>query len=386
MKLILNEEQQMLRDSAKDFAEQKTPVSHFRGLRDNKDPLNWDKEIWKEMVDLGWSGILIPEEFGGSDFGLAGISVIMQEVGKTLTPSPLFATAVLGASAITSFGTQDQKSKYLPLIASGEITTALAVDEESHHAPANTITKAELVNDKWILNGKKKFVVDGASADVLIILARTSGAKGENTGLTLFILDANAKGVEVIKTDMADCRNYANIVLNNVAVDKTAILGDQESGGEAVDKILDEGRIALASEMLGNSEAAFEMTINYLKERKQFGVHIGTFQALQHRAAEMFCEIELTKSAVMAAMQGADENNNDLQRMASLAKSIAGETLYLVSNESVQMHGGIGVTDEYDIGFFMKRARVAEVIFGGANFHQERYANLSNFLRIIKLL
>ena len=379
MKLILNEEQQMLRDSAKDFAEQKTPVSHFRGLRDNKDPLNWDKEIWKEMVDLGWSGILIPEEFGGSDFGLAGISVIMQEVGKTLTPSPLFATAVLGASAITSFGTQDQKSKYLPLIASGEITTALAVDEESHHAPANTITKAELVNDKWILNGKKKFVVDGASADVLIILARTSGAKGENTGLTLFILDANAKGVEVIKTDMADCRNYANIVLNNVAVDKTAILGDQESGGEAVNKILDEGRIALASEMLGNSEAAFEMTINYLKERKQFGVHIGTFQALQHRAAEMFCEIELTKSAVMAAMQGADENNNDLQRMASLAKSIAGETLYLVSNESVQMHGGIGVTDEYDIGFFMKRARVAEVIFGGANFHQERYANLSNF-------
>ena len=379
MKLILNEEQQMLRDSAKDFAEQKTPVSHFRGLRDNKDPLNWDKEVWKEMVDLGWSGILIPEEFGGSDFGLAGISVIMQEVGKTLTPSPLLATAVLGASAITSFGTQDQKSKYLPLIASGEITTALAVDEESHHAPANTITKAELVKDKWVLNGKKKFVVDGASADVLIILARTSGAKGENTGLTLFILDANAKGVEVIKTDMADCRNYANIVLNNVAVDKTAILGDQESGGEAVDKILDEGRIALASEMLGNSEAAFEMTINYLKERKQFGVHIGTFQALQHRAAEMFCEIELTKSAVMAAMQGADENNNDLQRMASLAKSIAGETLYLVSNESVQMHGGIGVTDEYDIGFFMKRARVAEVIFGGANFHQERYANLSNF-------
>ena len=379
MKLILNEEQQMLRDSAKDFAEQKTPVSHFRGLRDNKDPLNWDKEVWKEMVDLGWSGILIPEEFGGSDFGLAGISVIMQEVGKTLTPSPLLATAVLGASAITSFGTQDQKSKYLPLIASGEITTALAVDEESHHAPANTITKAELVKDKWVLNGKKKFVVDGASADVLIILARTSGAKGENTGLTLFILDASAKGIEVIKTDMADCRNYANIVLDNVKVDKAAILGDQESGGEAIDKILDEGRIALASEMLGNSEAAFEMTINYLKERKQFGVLIGTFQALQHRAAEMFCEIELTKSAVMAAMQGADENNNDLQRMASLAKSIAGETLYLVSNESVQMHGGIGVTDEYDIGFFMKRARVAEVIFGGANFHQERYANLSNF-------
>ena len=379
MKLVLNEEQQMLRDSAKDFAANRTPVNHFRSLRDNNDPLNWDKDVWKEMVDLGWSGILIPEEFGGSDFGLAGISVIMQEVGKTLTPSPLFATAVMGASAINTFGTQEQKAEYLPKIAAGNITTAIAIDEESHHAPFNSMAQAELVGDEWVLNGKKKFVVDGASADILIVLARTSGVKGDKAGLTLFIVDANHTGVEIIKTDMADCRNYANIVLDNVTISKDALLGDQESGGEAIDKILDEGRIALSAEMLGNSEAAFEMTLNYLKERKQFGVLIGTFQALQHRAAEMFCEIELTKSAVMAAMQGADENNNDLQRMASLAKSIAGETLYLVSNESVQMHGGIGVTDEYDIGFYMKRARVAEVIFGGANFHQERYANLSNF-------
>ena len=379
MKLVLNEEQQMLSDSAKDFAANRTPVNHFRSLRDNNDPLNWDKDVWKEMVDLGWSGILIPEEFGGSDFGLAGISVIMQEVGKTLTPSPLFATAVMGASAINTFGTQEQKAEYLPKIAAGKITTAIAIDEESHHAPFNSIAQAELVGDEWVLNGKKKFVVDGASADILIVLARTSGVKGDKAGLTLFIVDANDAGVEIIKTDMADCRNYANIVLDNVTISKDALLGDQESGGEAIDKVLDEGRIALSAEMLGNSEAAFEMTLNYLKERKQFGVLIGTFQALQHRAAEMFCEIELTKSAVMAAMQGADENNNDLQRMASLAKSIAGETLYLVSNESVQMHGGIGVTDEYDIGFYMKRARVAEVIFGGANFHQERYANLSNF-------
>ena len=379
MKLVLNEEQQMLSDSAKDFAANRTPVNHFRSLRDNNDPLNWDKDVFKEMVDLGWAGILIPQEFGGSDFGLAGISVIMQEVGKTLTPSPLFATAVMGASAINTFGTQEQKAEYLPKIAAGNITTAIAIDEESHHAPFNSMAQAELVGDEWVLNGKKKFVVDGASADILIVLAMTSGIKGDKAGLTLFIVDANHTGVEIIKTDMADCRNYANIVLDNVKISKDALLGDQESGGEAIDKILDEGRIALSAEMLGNSEAAFEMTLNYLKERKQFGVLIGTFQALQHRAAEMFCEIELTKSAVMAAMQGADENNNDLQRMASLAKSIAGETLYLVSNESVQMHGGIGVTDEYDIGFYMKRARVAEVIFGGANFHQERYANLSNF-------
>ena len=193
MKLILNEEQQMLKDSAKDFAENRTPVNHFRSLRDDNDPQNWDKEVWKEMVELGWSGILIPEEFGGSDFGLAGISVIMQEIGKTLTPSPLLATAVLGASAINTFGTQEQKAEYLPKIASGEITTALAVDEESHHAPSNTLTKAELVGDEWVINGKKKFVVDGSSADVLIVLARTSGVKGENAGLTLFILNAKTR-------------------------------------------------------------------------------------------------------------------------------------------------------------------------------------------------
>jgi alkylation response protein AidB-like acyl-CoA dehydrogenase len=178
---------------------------------------------------------------------------------------------------------------------------------------------------------------------------------------------------------MADSRNYANIVFNDVKVDESNILGDLETGGETVDDILDIGRIAIASEMLGNAESAFETTLDYLKQRKQFGVLIGSFQALQHRAAEMFCELELTKSSVMAAMRAADENSNELQRMSSLAKTVAGETLHLVSNEAIQMHGGIGVTDEYDIGFFLKRARVAEQIFGSSKFHTERYANLSGF-------
>ena len=178
---------------------------------------------------------------------------------------------------------------------------------------------------------------------------------------------------------MADSRNYANITFSDVEVPKKDILGDAEAGGEAIENILDIGRIAIAAEMLGNAEAAFESTVNYLKERKQFGVLIGTFQALQHRAAEMFCEIELTKSSVMAAMQGADNNSNELQRLASLAKTIAGETLHLVSNEAIQMHGGIGVTDEYDLGFYLKRARVVEQIFGSSKFHTERYANISGF-------
>ena len=379
MKLVLTEEEQFLKDTAKNFAEERCPISHFRSLRDNNDPNLWDKDIWKEMTSLGWPGILIPEEYGGSNFGITGISVILEECAKTLTPSPLFATGVLGAFSITNFGNDDQKQDYLPKISSGDLTTGLAVDESSHHNPADTEMVAKKEGKKFILNGKKTFVIDGASADLLIVLARTSGNKGESSGLTLFLIDSNNTGIEKIKLDMADSRNYANINFNNVEVSAKNILGDEETGGETVENILDIGRIAIASEMLGNAEAAFETTLDYLKQRKQFGVLIGSFQALQHRAAEMFCELELTKSSVMAAMKAADEGSNELQRLSSLSKTMAGETLYLVSNEAVQMHGGIGVTDEYDIGFFLKRARVAEQIFGSAKFHTERYANISGF-------
>ena len=379
MKLVLTEEEQFLKDTAKNFAEERCPISHFRSLRDNNDPNLWDENIWKEMTALGWPGILIPEEYGGSNFGITGISVILEECAKTLTPSPLFATGVLGAFSITNFGNDDQKKNYLPKISSGDLTTALAVDESSHHNPADTEMVAKKDGKKFILNGKKTFVVDGASANLLIVLARTSGNKGESSGLTLFFVDSNDDGIEKIKLEMADSRNYANINFNNVEVSANNILGDEETGGETVENILDIGRIAIASEMLGNAEAAFETTLDYLKQRKQFGVLIGSFQALQHRAAEMFCELELTKSSVMAAMKAADEGSNELQRLSSLSKTMAGETLHLVSNEAVQMHGGIGVTDEYDIGFFLKRARVAEQIFGSAKFHTERYANISGF-------
>ena len=238
---------------------------------------------------------------------------------------------------------------------------------------------AKKSSDEYVLSGKKNFVIDGTSSDLLIVLARTSGEKGDSTGLTLFLVDANNIGINRIKLDMADSRNYANISFDNVKIPSQNILGDIEAGGETIDDILDIGRIAISAEMLGNSESAFETTIDYLKQRKQFGVLIGSFQALQHRAAEMFCEIELTKSSVIAAMRAADERSNDVQRLSSLAKTVAGETLHLVSNEAIQMHGGIGVTDEYDIGFFLKRARVAEQIFGSAKFHTERYANLSGF-------
>ena len=379
MKLVLTEEEQFLKDTAKNFADERSPITHFRALRDNNDPLLWDKDLWSEMTKLGWPGILIPEDYGGSNFGVTGISVILNECAKTLTPSPLFATGVIGAYSITNYGTEKQKEFYLPKIVNGELTTALAIDESSHHNPADTEIIAKKKGSSFIINGKKTFVIDGASADLIILLARTSGIKGDMTGLTLFLVDANSNGIDRRKLDMADSRNYANINFKNVEIPDSDILGDLETGGETIENILDIGRIAMASEMLGNAEAAFETTLDYLKQRKQFGVLIGSFQALQHRAAEMFCEIELTKSSVMGAMKAADEGSNELQRLSSLAKTMAGETLHLVSNEAVQMHGGIGVTDEYDIGFFLKRARVAEQIFGSSKYHTERYANLSGF-------
>ena len=379
MKLVLTEEEQFLKDTAKNFADERSPITHFRALRDNNDPLLWDKDLWSEMTKLGWPGILIPEDYGGSNFGVTGISVILNECAKTLTPSPLFATGVIGAYSITNYGTEKQKEFYLPKIVNGELTTALAIDESSHHNPADTEIIAKKEGSSFIVNGKKTFVIDGASADLIILLARTSGIKGDMTGLTLFLVDANSNGIDRRKLDMADSRNYANINFKNVEIPDSDILGDLETGGETIENILDIGRIAMASEMLGNAEAAFETTLDYLKQRKQFGVLIGSFQALQHRAAEMFCEIELTKSSVMGAMKAADEGSNELQRLSSLAKTMAGETLHLVSNEAVQMHGGIGVTDEYDIGFFLKRARVAEQIFGSSKYHTERYANLSGF-------
>ena len=379
MKLILTEEQQFLKDTAKNFARDKTPVTHFREMRDSENSQCWDDAIWKEMVELGWSGILIPEKFGGSEFGMAGISVIMQELGKTLTPSPILSTSVLGVSTVDMLGSDEQKSNFLPKIVSGEITTALAIDEGNHHNPFDVETTANLEGDHWVLNGNKVFVIDGASADIILIVARTSGKARESNGISVFAANKDAKGLNISKISTADSRNYANLEISDLKLEQSTLLGEQDLAGETIEKILDLGRIAISAEMLGNTEEAFEVTVNYLKERKQFGVQIGSFQALQHRAAKMFCEIELTKSAVIAAMHAADENSNELERLSSLAKFQAGETLHLVSNEAIQMHGGIGVTDEYDIGFYLKRARVAEQIFGTSEYHQARYANISGF-------
>jgi len=379
MKLVLTEEQQFLKDTAQQFARDKTPVEHFRKLRDANDQQKWSQDIWMEMVELGWSSILIPEEYGGSEFGVSGLCVVLQELGKTLTPSPLFATGVLGVSAINALGSDQQKKDLFSGILDGSITTALAIDEKPHHNPSEITTSAKKDGDKYLINGKKIFVIDGASASHIIVITRTSGNEDSIEGLTAFVIPSNSSGLKISSLSLADSRNYAAVEFDNLEVSMDSLLGEEGAASGALESILDHGRIAMAAEMLGMTEEAFEITNNYLKERKQFGVLIGSFQALQHRAAKMFCEIELSKSTILAAMFAADSNSNDLGRLASLAKFQVGETLHEVSNESVQMHGGIGVTDEYDIGLYLKRARVAEQIFGSADFHQNRYADISGF-------
>ena len=376
MTLTLSEEQAFLKDTAKKFAQEKTPTTHFREIRDNENPECFDRKIWQEMAAQGWSGILVPEEYGGSNFGLAGIGVVLEELGRTLTPSPLFATSVVCATILNKAGNDSQKKEFLTKIASGEVTMAFALEEGPRHKPFSINLEAKKDGKNFILNGKKNFVIDGGFADYIIVVARTSEKEDH---LSLFILAKDVKGLNIIPTTMVDHKNAANIEFKEVIIPEANLLGAQNDAKEIIEETLDISRAALSAEMLGGALEAFDITLNYLKEREQFGEKIGSFQALQHRAALMFTDLELCKSCVIEALTAYDEGSNDLQRIVSLAKSKIGETFFNVSNEGVQMHGGVGVTDEYDIGLYMKRARVAEQTFGNSEYHRNRYAELTGY-------
>ena len=381
MPMILNEEQNMLKDTAKDFCTNSTPIDRLRKLRDEDNPDGFDRDTWAAMVELGWAGIPFPEEHGGLAFGYKGLGVVTEETGRTLAASPLYATVWVAGTAINIGGSDAQKSELLAKIASGGLLMALALEESHRHNPYGIAMTAEASGDGFTLNGSKTFVLDGHVADKLIVAARTSGAAGDRDGITLFIVDRTATGVEVTRTRMADSRNAANLVCTDVSVAKEAVLGVKDNGADVLDPTLDIARIGIASEMLGSLQECFERTIQYLKEREQFGVPIGSFQALKHRAADMFCEVELAKSCVLEALTALDEQRDreEIAKLASLTKAKVGETYHLVSREGIQMHGGIGMTDEFDIGFFIKRAAVSEQTFGDVNFHRNRYGELEGY-------
>ena len=382
MALVLSEDQQLLKDSAKNFCEQNAPVSVLRGLRDSKDEQGYDQTIWSQMIDLGWAGMAIPEAYGGFDFGYGGLGVVLEETGKTLVSSPLISTVLAGATAIVQLGSETQKQDLLPKIVAGELLTAIALDEHVIHNPSKIATTATRIEDGYSLNGSKTFVLDGHIANMLIVVARTSGETDSEQGISLFLVDANAKGLNVARTIMVDSRNCSNIQFNNVAVAEDALLGELDQGFNGLDTVLDIARIGIAAEMLGSMQTVFESILEFLKQREQFGVLIGSFQGLQHRAAEMYSEIELCKSAVRAALAGLDDPDTtqaEIAELASMTKAKLSEVFFLVSNEGIQMHGGIGMTDEFDVGFFIKRARVAQQFLGDASFHRDRYATLNGF-------
>ncbi len=382
MALTLNQDQQLLKDSAQSFCQHNAPVSMLRKLRDSKDSDGFDRQLWQQMIALGWAGMAIPEAYGGFDFGYGGLGVVLEETGRTLVSSPLISTVLVAATVINELGSEQQKQDLLPKIVAGELLIALALDEQTSHAPNRIATTASKSGADYILNGRKTFVLDGHVAQQLIVVARTSGETDSEAGISLFLLDSNAEGVNCQRSWMVDSRNSAQLEFVNVKLGANALLGELDKGFDGLDRALDVARIGIAAEMLGSIQTVFESILQYLKQREQFGVLIGSFQGLQHRAAEMYSEIELCKSAVRAALAGLDDPQKsriEIAVLASVAKAKLSEVFFLVSNEGIQMHGGIGMTDEFDIGFFIKRARVAQQYLGDAVFHRDRYATLNNF-------
>ena len=379
MALVLTEEQSMLRDSARGLISDKAPVSHLRQLRDIKDETGFSRDLWKAFAEMGFAGLLIPENFGGSGLGCVEAGVLMEEIGRTLMPSPFLSTAVLAASALSRGGNEAQKSAYLPKISNGSLLAALAVDEGAKHRPLQTGLQAVRSGNGFRLSGAKGFVVDGHTADLLIVAARTGGAAGERNGLTLFLVDPRAKGVAIERTAMVDSHNAARIEFGNVEVNADQVLGEVDQGRALLEGLLNIGRGAVASEMVGLSEEVFGRTITYLKERKQFGKLIGEFQALQHRAAELYIDIEITRAAVLKALQTLDGDFDKAAAAVAVAKARAGTTATRAVQEGVQMHGGMGMTDQFDIGFFMKRARVCQELFGDSNYHADQLARMKSY-------
>ncbi|HEX4098621.1 MAG TPA: acyl-CoA dehydrogenase family protein [Caulobacteraceae bacterium] len=376
---VLTEEQSMLRDAAKTWTQEKSPVSAFRKMRDSGQPLAYDPAVFNEMAEMGWTGVIIPEEYGGSDFGYLSLGLVLEELGRTLTASPLLSTALAASSALILGGSSAQKEAWLPKIAAGETVGTLAIEEGAHHAPEKVALAATKSGAGYSLSGTKTFVLEGMAAGLLIVSARTSGKPGDKDGITLFLVAGDAKGVSRKQLKLADSRGAAVITFDKVEVGADGVLGEEGKGWDLLEKVLDRARAGLSAEMLGSAIQAFETTLDYLKTRVQFGQVIGSFQALQHRAAKMFTDLELARSCVEAALTAIDNDSPDVPELVSLAKAKVGDTLHLVSNEMVQMHGGIGMTDAHDAGFYLKRARAAEAAYGGQAYHRDRYARINGY-------
>lgn len=374
MPLYLTDEQAMLRDTAKDFVAEHGPVSHLRALRDGKDAAGFSRALWKQFAEMGFTGVLVPEADGGLGLGHVEAGVVLEEVGRNLTPSPFLTTAVAAVEALKGSA---QRELWYPGIVAGDTIAALAIDEGPKHRDAIAMRAARSGNG-FKLTGAKQFVTHGHVADLVLVAARTAGAPEDKDGVTLFAVSRDAAGLSADGQRLADSSIAARLQFDGVEVDADAVIGEVDAGRDPLNALLAAGRTGASAEMLGVGGGAMDMTVAYLKERKQFGVTIGSFQALQHRAAHLYSEMEVARAAVLKAQQLLDAGGDSAEAV-SVAKAMTGLATTLAVQEGVQMHGGIGMTDEFDVGLYMKRARVLAEMFGDTNFHADAIARAAGY-------
>ena len=374
---LLTDDQKLIQDTARSFlAEEGSIARQLRHWRDTGCSDGFGTALWKQFAELGLTGICIPESAGGAGMGATEAGLVLEEIGRNLTPSPFLTTAVAAVRALESSA---QADRWFPGILAGETVAALAVDEGKHHDPKGVALEAKRSGNGFALSGAKQFVVHGKAADVILVAARTAGSPGETDGITLFAVEKGASGLEVESLTLADSSKAARLTFDNVEVDADAVVGEVDGGWAPLSRALNAGRAGAAAELVGVAAGASDMTFEYLKQRKQFGKLIGEFQALQHRAAHLYGEIEIARAAALKAAELLDAGNPGAELMVSVAKAKAGRASALAVQEGVQMHGGIGMTDEHDIGLYMKREAVLSELFGSPRFHASRVAELSGY-------
>ena len=375
MPLYLTDDQTMLRDTARDFVADAAPPAHLRQLRDSNDPTGFSRELWKQFAEMGFTGILIGEDQGGLGLGHVEAGVVLEEIGRNLSPSPFLATAVAAVAALK--GTA-QAERHFPGILTGDTVAALAIDERAKFGTGIAMT-AERSGNGFKLSGAKQFVTHGHVADLILVAARTAGSASDRDGITLFAVDRDAAGLSATPERLADSSLAARLTFDGVEVDADAVVGEVDAGGGPLGRLLAAGQTGAAAELVGVGGGAMDRTVDYLKQRKQFGTLIGSFQALQHRAAHLYSEMEVARAAVLKAQQLLDAGSDQADDAVHVAKAMSGLATTLAVQEGIQMHGGIGMTDEYDIGLFMKRARVLAEMFGDANYHADALARASGY-------
>ncbi len=371
MALVLNEDEVMLKETAEGFFADKAPVTALRKLRDERDETGFDRALWAEMADMGFAGVVVDEDNGGVDMGFMAAGLLAEQMGRNLSASPFLSTSILAATALRASDNAEQKAKWLSAISSGEAVMAVALDEGAKHNPHGIQTRAEKSGNGFKISGAKAMVVDGHVADQMIVAARM-----DDDQIGLFLVDPKTSGVDVERTIMVDSRNAARVEFDNVEITGEALLG---AGDEVLNKVLSAGRAVVAAELLGAGGAAFESTVAYIKERKQFGKIIGEFQGLQHRASHLYSEYQLARSAVLASLTALDEGDENAPKYCAMAKAKLANFARLAAQEGVQMHGGVGMTDEYDIGLYMKRIRVLQELLGDASYHSDQLAAQNNY-------